>query len=339
MTVGISSNAFADSRITGTDLLSNGKFQNASGEKAAGLSSFPKIMWRTMGEKSSDATPSQTIPVEPLTLSAMEKLEGTLAVKLGHSSILLRLNEGYWLMDPVFSERASPVQWAGPKRFHEAPIELEALPDLEGVIISHDHYDHLDKDTILKLENRVKQFYVPLGVGKLMQTWGVAEDKITELDWWESALHGDIKLVATPAQHFSGRGLMDRNKTLWASWVIMTDSERFFFSGDSGYFDGFKTIGDRYGPFDLTFIETGAYHQEWANIHMFPEESVQAHKDLRGKWMVPVHNATFDLALHAWYEPLERVIAAGKKHNQQVLTPKFGEILQLESPEPRKPWW
>ncbi|MET4707729.1 MBL fold metallo-hydrolase [Endozoicomonas lisbonensis] len=339
MTTGFSPYALSDSPVSGSDLYNNGKFHNASGEQAAGLSSLPKIIWRTLGQKSPDASPSEDIPVVPLDISSLDKLKGTLAVKLGHSSVLLRLDEGFWLVDPVFSERASPVQWAGPKRFHEPPITLEALPDIEGVIISHDHYDHLDKNTIQQLDKQVKQFYVPLGLAKVMQNWGIAADKITELDWWESASHGSVKLVATPAQHFSGRGLLDRNSTLWASWVIMTDNERLFYSGDTGYFDGFKTIGERYGPFDLTFIETGAYHQEWANIHMFPEEGVQAHIDLQGKWMVPVHNGTFDLALHAWYEPLQRSVDESRKRNQKVLTPKFGEIIQLQNPEPKEPWW
>lgn len=339
MTSGLGSSSINTDPVSGSDLLHKGKFHNASGKKRLKLTRLPTAIWRYFTKKSSRAFPSADIPITPLSLETMEKLDGTLVVKLGHSSLLLRLDGNFWLIDPVFSQRASPVQWAGPKRFHQTPIELDALGELEGVILSHDHYDHLDKLTIKKLHSRVKHFYTPLKLGKQLQQWGVTPDKITELDWWQSATRGDIKLIATPAQHFSGRGLLNGNETLWVSWVIITNTERLFFSGDSGYFEGFKTIGERYGPFDMTFIETGAYNSDWANVHMFPEESFQAYLDLQGKWMVPVHNGTFDLALHAWYEPMERVMAAGEQYQQKILTPKFGDIIQVGKPEPTEHWW
>lgn len=320
-------------------ILEKGRYQNSSGENSAGFSELPGILKDYLFERSSETSPKQAIPVLPLVLEDLESMEGTLVVKLGHSSILLRIQDKFWLLDPVFSKRASPFSWIGPKRFHEPPVSLEQLPEIEGVIISHDHYDHLDKDTIRLLSSKVKTFYVPSGVGELLEDWGVSGKIIKELDWWESAKAGDITLVATPSQHFSGRGVLDRNKRLWASWVIMTPDEKLFFSGDSGYFDGFKKIGNRYGPFDLTLMETGAYNERWSDIHMFPEESVQAHIDLRGKYLVPVHNGTFDLALHAWFDPMERVTVAAKKHQQKLLTPIVGEVIELKNIKETERWW
>ena len=336
----MTSNAIAaDDMSESGSILKNGRYQNHSGKKDTGFSQLPSVLKDYLFERSSETSPKQAIPVQPLVLGDLEAKEGTLVVKLGHSSVLLRMQGKFWLIDPVFSRRASPVSWMGPKRFHEPPVSLEQLPGIEGVIISHDHYDHLDKNTIRRLSSRVKTFYVPEGVGDLLEKWGVASDTVTELDWWESAKAGDITLVATPAQHSSGRGLFDHNKRLWASWVVITPDERLFFSGDSGYFDGFKTIGDRYGPFDLTLMETGAYNPRWAYIHMFPEESVQAHMDLQGKYLVPVHNGTFDLALHSWYEPLDRVVKASEKHQQNLLTPVFGEVIQLNEINETERWW
>ena len=333
-------NGYAASNENGDrPVFHNGRYQNSSGADSGGLSALPGIFRDYLNNRTVEKAPSQSIPVQAVFLEQLLSLDGTLAVKLGHSSLLLRLQEKFWLVDPVFAERVSPVQWAGPKRFHQPPLELNELSELEGVIISHDHYDHLDRSTILALNGRVKQFYVPKGIASLMQGWGIRPGDITELDWWESANADGVTLTAAPAQHFSGRALLDSNKRLWASWVIMTDDERLFFSGDSGYFDGFKTIGERYGPFDLTFMETGAYNDNWADIHMFPEESLQAHMDVRGKYMIPVHNGTFNLAMHSWFDPMERVLKAAEKHNQKLLTPVFGEVVQLSKPEESRRWW
>ena len=193
------------------------------------------------------------------------------------------------------------------------------------MIISHDHYDHLDKASIKQLKDKVEHFVVPLGVDQHLMKWGVAEKQIQSLGWWQSFSTGSVELTATPAQHFSGRGVSDADETLWASWVIKGQAGNVFYSGDGGYFDGFKLIGEHLGPFDLTFIETGAYNRTWENVHMMPEQSVQAHLDVKGRYMVPVHNSTFDLALHAWYEPLERVSQAAEDRSVSLLTPMIGE--------------
>lgn len=202
----------ADDMPEAGSILKNGRYQNSDGQSSTGFRELLGILKDYLFERSSEATPKQGMPVQALVLEELESMEGTLVVKLGHSPVLLRMQDKFWLMDPVFGKRASPVSWMEPKRFHEPPVSLEQLPDIEGLIISHDHYDHLDKDTIKQLSSRVKTFYVPIGVGSLLESWGVSGEKIKELDWWESAEAGDITLVATPAQHFSGRGLLDSNK-------------------------------------------------------------------------------------------------------------------------------
>jgi L-ascorbate metabolism protein UlaG (beta-lactamase superfamily) len=231
------------------------------------------------------------------------------------------------------------VQWLGPRRFHAPPIAIDALPPIRGVILSHDHYDHLDHAAVLALAPKVDWFITPLGVGDTLVKWGVPAAKIRQLDWWQSTLVGGVRLTATPARHFSGRGLLDANKTLWASWVIQSGGRRVFFSGDSGYFDGFKAIGDRFGPFDLTMIETGAYDPQWPDVHMQPEQTMQAHIDLRGKVLLPIHNGTFDLALHSWTDPFERITALAAERGQAVATPEIGEMLDVKQPGATAPWW
>ena len=180
---------------------------------------------------------------------------------------------------------------------------------------------------------------MPLGVDKNLVEWGVSVENIQTFDWWQSTLDTHARLTFTPTQHFSGRGLGDANETLWGSWVIETEKGKLFFSGDSGYFSGFKTIGEKFGPFDLTFIETGAYNEDWPDVHMTPEQSVAAHKDLRGKIMMPIHNGTFNLAFHAWYEPLERVSEAAQRQGVELTTPIVGEVITLGEPMPNNAWW
>lgn len=260
------------------------------------------------------------------------------ATWLGHSSILLNIDGFRLALDPVFEKSVSIV---GPSRFNgEIPFNPADLEFLDAVIISHDHYDHLNKTTIRQLEPITRQFFVPLGVGQRLIDWNVPADKVVELDWWEENTIGDrLTLVATPAQHFSGRNLIDRDKTLWASWVIKTDNHRVYFSGDSGYFDGFKQIGDVYGPFDLTFIECGAYNEKWHYVHMYPEETVQAHIDLKGKVLHPIHWGTFDLSLHSWYEPMNRLAIAAQKENIEIATPVVGDTTVYNHYIPNQRWW
>jgi L-ascorbate metabolism protein UlaG (beta-lactamase superfamily) len=239
----------------------------------------------------------------------------------------------------VFSERASPVQWMGPARFHAPPISIDELPPIAGVILSHNHYDHLDHAAVMQLAGKTARFIAPLGVGDQLIAWGVDASKVEQLDWWQSTEANGLRLTATPGQHFSGRGLGDSDRSLWASWVIQDGDFRIFFSGDTGYFDGFKAIGEKYGPFDLTMIETGAYDPRWAFVHMQPEQTLQAHLDLRGKWLLPIHNGTFDLALHAWQQPFERITALAAAKNVPVATPMMGEALDMQAPQAGTRWW
>jgi L-ascorbate metabolism protein UlaG (beta-lactamase superfamily) len=319
--------------LTDASQYQNGRFHNVLKFEQPGLWKTLEIAKRYFTEKALDKVPQQAIPLERITRTQLDALPDNDLhfIKLGHSSLLLKVYGKYWLLDPVFSERASPFSFLGPKRFHQAPISVDELPDIDKVLISHNHYDHLDKASIKKLAAKTKQFLVPLGVETDLQKWGVDATAILRFDWWQELQTANALIAFTPTQHFSGRGIGDSNTTLWGSWVIKTEVGSVYFSGDSGYFDGFKQIGDKYGPFDITFIETGAYDEDWAHIHMTPEQSVQAHLDVKGQVMVPVHNGTFDLAFHAWYEPLERVSAAALRSDVALFTPVFGQQISLMS--------
>jgi L-ascorbate metabolism protein UlaG (beta-lactamase superfamily) len=301
---------------------------------------FPLIM-SLIKEKSKDAKPKSTldIPVKFLNKQDLEALENYCVIRFGHSTLLFKIENEFILTDPVFSKRASPFSFMGPKRFHDMPISIEELPFIDSVIISHDHYDHLDKQSIKKLVSKVGKFYTTLEVGKHLMKFGVSRQKIVELDWWESSKPNNIEFVCTPAQHFSGRGLFDRDKTLWSSWVIKAPKGRFYFGADGGYFNCFKEIAYNHGSFDMTFLEVGAYNQKWRDIHMLPHESAQAHKDLRGKVMFPIHNGTFDLALHAWYEPFEKIASLAKDLNIDIVFPKMGEAIPLLTKKETSLWW
>nr|WP_284500082.1 MBL fold metallo-hydrolase [Microbulbifer sp. GX H0434] len=314
------------------------KFHNSEIEYRNGAGKIWEVLKAYVRTERAAPEPSSPLPLRPI--PAAELAAGPAAVyRLGHSSVLIRLDDRYLLTDPVFSDRASPLQWLGPKRFHPLPLEIGALPDIEAVVISHDHYDHLDKASVQALAHKVKRFVVPLKVGERLRKWGIDGDRIVELDWWQSTRFGSFTLTATPAQHFSGRGLGDGNETLWASWVIEGQEARLFFSGDSGYFGGFREIGQRFGPFDLTLIETGAYNELWSQVHMLPEQSVQAHLDLRGEAMLPIHNSTFDLALHDWFEPLERAAAAAERRGVRLVTPVIGAPVAVAAPADTPAWW
>ncbi len=317
----------------------DGKFRNPVKMQSMGLLQGVGLMLRVLFDKPADTVPRQAIPVHAITQQQLLDAPDRTLFRLGHSTVLLKLDGHFWLTDPVFSERASPVQWAGPKRFHQTPIDIDALPPIKGIILSHDHYDHLDKAAVLRLAAKTEHFITPLGVGDHLIAWGVDKAKVRQLAWWQSTRVDGVTLVATPAQHFSGRGLNDRNKTLWASFVIQDRDARIFFSGDSGYFDGFKEIGRRYGPFDLTMVETGAYDPQWPDVHMQPEESLQAHIDLRGKVMLPIHNGTFDLSMHAWHDPFDRIAQLAGERRLPLATPEIGMALDIMQPALDGKWW
>lgn len=322
----------------------DGRFRNPIPRPATGVGKTLRILGDFLFNKPADAVPAAAPPVLALTPQQLADAPDHSLFRLGHSTLLIKLRGGWWITDPVFAERASPVQWAGPKRFHAPPIALDDLPPLRGVLLSHDHFDHLDIGTVRQLATRVDVFLAPLGVGDRLIAWGVDPAKVQQFDWWEGTSIDGIRFVATPAQHFSGRGLFDGDRTLWASWTIIDEPQdgeslRLFFSGDTGYFDGFAEIGRRFGPFDVTMLETGAYNANWAFVHMQPEQTVQAHKDLRGRWLLPIHNGTFDLAMHPWTEPFERVVALAAAQGIALTTPRMGERIDLRAPQAMTPWW
>lgn len=286
-------------------------------------------------------TPDWIIPVMPVKQATLvhNNDSTTFATWFGHSAVLLEMDGKRIFLDPMLGNAAAPVSFLTNRFNEKLPISIENLPPLDVVVISHDHYDHLDYPSISKLKDKVKQFYVPLGIGAHLESWGIDPSKIKELDWWEKAEFEGITFTATPARHFSGRGLSDRNSTLWASWVVEGKQEKVFFSGDSGYFDGFKEIGEKLGPFDLAFMECGQYNEAWANIHMMPEETVQAHLDLNSNVFMPIHWGSFNLSLHSWTDPVERALAKSEAEQAQIVTPKIGERFIVGKDMPSSKWW
>lgn len=315
------------------------RFRNVKARPAEGIGKTLNIAWNVLFRKPAGTVPAGTLPVDALTREQLDAAPDRSLYRLGHSTMLLKLRGQFWLTDPVFAERASPFRRFGARRFHAPPIALADLPPLRGVILSHDHYDHLDRETVLALAAATGVFLTPLGVGDRLIEWGIDASKVRQFDWWQGVDIDGIAFTATPAQHFSGRSLLDGNSTLWASWVIVDRELRVFFSGDTGYFDGFKAIGEQHGPFDVTLIETGAYDAQWPYVHMQPDDTVQAHADLRGRWLVPVHNGTFDLAMHRWQEPFERVMGLAAARGIPLSTPRMGERLDLAAPHRGERWW
>lgn len=317
----------------------DGRFRNARIKPPEVAEPGPKVFWDFFFNKPADTEPPVPVPIRALSRATLEAAADRSLWRLGHSTILIKLRGGFWLTDPVFSERASPVQWAGPRRFHAPPIAIDELPPIRGVLLSHDHYDHLDEAAVRALAPKVQVFLTPLGVGDRLIDWGIPAARVRQFDWWQGTEIDGLRLTATPAQHFSGRGLSDRDRTLWASWVIEDADLRVFFSGDTGYFDGFAEIGRRFGPFALTLMETGAYSPHWPWVHMLPAQSVQAHRDLGGAWLLPIHNGTFSLAMHAWDDPFEQVLKSAAAQGVAVTTPMMGERLDLSAPQAGERWW
>jgi L-ascorbate metabolism protein UlaG (beta-lactamase superfamily) len=272
-------------------------------------------------------------------LAAPVPADALRATWLGHSTMLLEVDGRRFLTDPVWSQRASPSQLVGPKRFFGPPLALADVPPLDAIILSHDHYDHLDEAAIRALAPRGERFCCPKGVGPHLQRWGVPAANITEVSWWdEIALAPDFKLIATPARHFSGRGLLNRDSTLWASWVLQGPKHRVFFGGDSGPFDeAFRQIGEKFGPFDLVMLEIGASDAEWADIHLGPDNALAAHRLLGGGPLLPLHWGTFNLAFHAWRQPVQRLLEAGSAVS--LLLPAPGQRVDVAAGPLNSQWW
>jgi L-ascorbate metabolism protein UlaG (beta-lactamase superfamily) len=270
---------------------------------------------------------------------------GLRATWLGHSTVLVEIDGIRVLTDPVWGARASPSQLAGPKRFQPVPVALNAMPHIDAVLISHDHYDHLCYLTLRALAKTDVPFITSLGVGAHLQSWGIAPERITELDWWQShrltnqTTGGEVEVTAAPSQHFSGRGLKDRNATLWSSLVVRSAKHSVFFSGDTGLTDQYTTIRDRLGPFDLVMLEVGAWNAAWGDIHLGPENALAALQMLGGGAFLPVHWGTFSLAMHAWDEPAETLLRLAPLQGVHLLMPQLGQVIEPAQVHSVTPWW
>lgn len=299
------------------------------------LSTIPKFF--TIGD---NKVPEKELPQKKLLKTFFDNNPQQPRITwFGHSALFVEMEGMNIFIDPMLGEVPAPHPLLGNERFNkELPISIENLPEIDLVLISHDHYDHLDYGSIQKLKSKVKMFYVPLGIKAHLTEWGVDENKVKEFDWWEKSTINGIEFVSTPARHFSGRGFT-RNNTLWCSWVLKSKNNAIFFSGDSGYGKHFKEIGEKYGPFDFAMMECGQYNEQWAHIHMTPEETIQASIDVQSKLMMPIHWGAFKLALHSWDDPIIRATNKAKELNTKITVPKIGESIILNKEFPTEKWW
>jgi L-ascorbate metabolism protein UlaG (beta-lactamase superfamily) len=315
-----------------------GSFQNLSPTPMiADDASYWKMM-KDFFKKSKDTAPPGLLPAIKTDLDNLKSSEPVI-VWFGHSSYFIRIENKNILVDPVFSGNAAPLSFMV-KAFPGSNIyKAEDMPAIDYLILTHDHYDHLDFKTIRKLRNKVDRICCSLGISSHLKHWGVDGNKITEMDWWETQLLEDsISLTAAPARHFSGRGIK-RGQTLWSSFILKTSTSNLYLGGDSGYDSHFKGIGIKYGPFDIAILEAGQYNTMWPLIHMMPEETVQAAVDLKAKALLPVHWGKFTLAMHSWTDPVTRVLAAAKEFDMKVFTPKIGQPLMLDDNFQPDNWW
>ena len=328
-------------RILGSARFRDGAFRNTK-DVAPGLK--PGKGFSTMAELvlgKQQRIPGGPLPsVSPLGAWARPAETGLRATWLGHSTVLVEIDGFRVLTDPVWGERASPLRRLGPKRFQPVPVSLPQLPPLDAVVVSHDHYDHLDWPTILELAKRDVPFITSLGVGAHLEAWGVPSARITELDWWEEVVvNGDLRVAAAPSQHFSGRQRPGGNRTLWSSIVLRGPRHAVFFSGDTGLTDEYADIRAKLGPFDLVMLEVGAWHPAWGDIHLGPENALAALKLLGGGAFLPVHWGTFNLALHAWDEPAETLYSHAGESGLQLVMPRLGAAFEPSRAEKVEPWW
>jgi L-ascorbate metabolism protein UlaG (beta-lactamase superfamily) len=290
-------------------------------------------------KKHPDTNPAAPMPFVKTNIAGLP-VDKDVFIWFGHSSYFIRANGKTILVDPVFSGSAAPFSFMV-KAFPGAnAFSVDDMPVIDFLVITHDHYDHLDYTTIRKLKDKVTHIYCSLGVGIHLMYWGIEKEKITELDWWQEAtLDAGMKLIAAPARHFSGRGLK-RAQSFWSSFVLITPQLRLYLGGDSGYDSHFKEIGKKFGPFDLAILEAGQYNVMWPLIHMMPEETVQAAIELQAKVLIPVHWGKFKLGMHPWNEPVTRVMAKASELGQIVATPRIGEPVQLPADRfQSEQWW
>ncbi len=318
-----------------------GKYINLIPTHAGGFNKFIPILTEYLTSKAEN-TPKKQLGPFHTNVALYQKFpdSGLRITWMGHSSLLIEIDGRRVLTDPVWSQRVSFSQAIGPKRFFAPPVALIDLPPLDAIIISHDHYDHLDKDTISFFKGKNIPFYCSAGVGRYLQKFGIIPNYITEMDWGDSIMiDHDCVVTAVPARHFSGRGLLNRNETLWSAFVIRGHTHNLFFGADSGWFDGFYDIGQLYGPFDLTMLEIGAYGKNWPDIHMGPENATNAHLALKGKIMMPIHWGTFNLAPHAWFEPVERLVSYAEQKNIKLFLPEPGQPAEFSEQGLNTGWW
>jgi L-ascorbate metabolism protein UlaG (beta-lactamase superfamily) len=329
-------------RMKGSPLWAGDRFQNVHPvlpnlrDPAVPMPSLKDFMWG--GER---RLPRGPLPsMSPLEAWMRKPQSGLRVTWLGHSTMLIEIDGVRILTDPVWGPRASPSALVGPKRFQAVPVSLREMPPVDLVVVSHDHYDHLDYPTIRALAKTHVPFVTSLGVGAHLEYWGVQPERITELDWWESypLPDTDVVLTAAPSQHFSGRGLKDRNSTLWSSFAIRSPRHSVFFSGDTGLTTEYRSIRERLGPFDVVMLEIGAFYPAWGDIHLGPDHALEAHAMLGGVFM-PVHWGTFALAMHAWDQPAERLLELAPRSDAQLLMPLLGQAVEPAHAESVKPWW
>jgi len=308
--------------------------------KVGGLSMMWKVLPRLVLERKQRVPKVAPGPFRTdVSVYATVSGSGLRVTWFGHSSMLLEIDGVRVLVDPVWDQRAAPLEWMGPKRFFRATMRLAELPPVDAILISHDHYDHLGKGTVERLAELMPEvrWITSLGVGAVLRGFGVPADRITELDWTERAQVGGVTITSVPARHFSGRSLSNRCETLWASFVLRGPRHAVYYGADSGMWEGFRTIGEEYGPFDLTMLEVGAFDELWKDIHLGPDGAVQALEMLGGGLMMPIHWGLFDLALHGWREPIERVWELGRERGLAIFSPEPGRVEEVR--ELRSEWW
>lgn len=338
--MGTSPSGARQDRIERSPQWGDGGFRNV---QAVYTAPFADVAREQLGNGSEYQVPTEPVSYEPRARAdyANAPASGLRVTWLGHSTLLLEIDGARILIDPVWGERTSPLSFVGPERWYPPPLPLEELPEIDAILISHDHYDHLDHPTVVALRDEEVPWLVPLGVGSHLEYWGVPDRRIVELDWWDERTVGDLTLTCTPARHFSGRSLPTPGTgvTLWSGWAIIGSEHRVYYSGDTSLFDAVVEIGERLGPFDLTMLEVGAYSRSARDVHLGPEQAVLAHQLLRGSVFLPVHWGLFDLNLHGWTEPIERTRRAAAAAGVTLVTPRPGEMIEPSDRPPSSVWW